>query len=214
MPTPPHALLLLAPGCPHCPKVLDALAGLVKDGRLGSLEIVNIAAKPERAAEWGVRSVPWTRIGEFDLEGLRSPEELARWAERAGTDAGVREYVSERLKTGELGALERLLKRQPHWLQALLPLIADPDTELHVRLGVGALLESLAGSDTLQGLVPALGELSTHVDHRVRSDACHYLALSGSAAALPLLRARLQDGHGEVREIAAEGLAELTDRHE
>ena len=207
--SPPDALLLLAPGCPHCPTVLEGLTRLVKDGRIGSLEVINIAARPELAAELGVRSVPWTRIGDLVLEGLRSPEELAQWASQAGTDAGVRAYVSERLKAGALTQLEQLVARQPQWLPALLPLIADPETELHVRIGLGALMESLAGTAPLRAIVPGLGELSTHSDHRVRSDACHYLALSGDPAAVPLLRQRLQDDEAQVREIAREGLAEL-----
>lgn len=206
---PPDALLLLAPGCPHCPAVLEGLSRLVKEGRIGSLEAVNIAARPDRAAELGVRSVPWTRIGELVLEGARGPEELARWADLAGTDDGIRAYVSDRLKAGHLAQLERLLKQHPHWLAALLPLVGDPDTELHVRIGLGALMEGLASSDVLRAAVPTLGDLSIHEDHRVRSDACHYLALSGAAAAEPLLRARLQDEREEVREIAQEGLETL-----
>lgn len=207
--SPPDALLLLAPGCPHCPTVLEGLNRLVKDGRIGSLEVVNIAQRPERATALGVRSVPWTRIGELILEGLRSPEELARWAELAGTDQGIREYVGEGLKAGGLARLESALAAHPHWLPALLPMVADAETELPVRIGLSALMESLAGSEALRALIPALGELSRHPEHRVRSDACHYLALSGDAGAIPWLRARLEDEQDEVREIAREGLDEL-----
>ena len=207
--TPPDALLLLAPDCPHCPTVLDGLSRLLKNGGIGTLEVVNIAVRPDRAARLGVRTVPWTRIGELVLEGSRTPEELARWAAQAGTGAGIRAYVSERLKAGELTALERLVKQHPHWLAALLPLIADSSTELHVRIGLGALMESLQGDAALKAQLPALGELSAHPDHRVRSDACHYLALSRDPSVVPYLRARLQDEATEVREIAQDGLADL-----
>lgn len=207
--TAPDALLLLAPGCPHCPTVLDSLARLVKDGRLGSLEVVNIAVRPERAQALAVRSVPWVRIGDFAFEGSRSQDELARWALLAGSDEGVREYVSLRLKAGALSELERTIAQRPQWLPALLPLLADPGTELHLRIGLAALFESMAGDPQLQQLVPMLGELSRHADHRVRSDACHYLAISRSPDAIPYLRDRLQDAESEVREIAADGLAEL-----
>lgn len=206
---PPDALLLLAPACPHCPGVLEALARLVKDGRIGALEVVNVAVRPERARQLGVRSAPWTRIGELELEGARSFEELARWAALAGSDEGLRAYVSEHLKAGRLTQLESLVTRHPHWLPALLPLVADPQTELHVRIGLSALIEGLSGSEALRALVPALGALSTDGDHRVRSDACHYLALSGDPGAEPFLRARLQDEAPEVREIARDGLDAL-----
>jgi HEAT repeat protein len=43
----------------------------------------------------------------------------------------------------------------------------------------------------------------------VRADACHLLGLSGSADAIKYLEARLADPDAEVREIAAESIAEL-----
>lgn len=205
----PDALLLLAPGCPHCPTVLEGLNRLVKTGEIATLEVVNIAARPERARALGVRSVPWVRIGDFTFEGVQSPEQLSRWAALADTDEGVRAYVATGLKDGALGRLETLLHQHPHWLAALLPMLTAPDTEMHVRIGISALMESFAGSAALQALVPALGALSTHASQQVRSDACHYLALSGSTAAIPYLRARLQDEHEEVREIARDGLDAL-----
>jgi len=44
----------------------------------------------------------------------------------------------------------------------------------------------------------------------VRADACHYLGLSGDAAARPWLDARLGDNDADVREIAAESLQALS----
>ena len=79
-PAPPDALLLMAPGCAHCPVVLEGLGRLLKEGRLGRLEVVNVAVHPEAAVAAGTRSVPWTRIGPFELDGLYGPAELAEWA--------------------------------------------------------------------------------------------------------------------------------------
>ncbi len=45
--SPPDALLLIAPGCGHCPAVLEGLTLLLKSGKLGRLEVVNILAHPE-----------------------------------------------------------------------------------------------------------------------------------------------------------------------
>ena len=68
---------------------------------------------------------------------------------------------------------------------------------------------SFLHTETLQALVPRLGELSAHADARVRADASHYLGLSGTAAARDWLEARLHDDDADVREIAAESLAAL-----
>lgn len=202
----PDALLFITPGCPHCPAVLQGLSELVKQGMIGSLEVVNAALRPERAAELGVRSAPWTRIGPFILEGSQRPAELKKWAEMAGTEKGICEYLKELLSTGQLAMAERFIENHPEYLAATLPLINDPETAIQVRLGVSVLFEEQTGSATLQSLVTKLGEMSQHEDHRVRSDACHLLGLSQSSAALPFLQQRLNDEHPEVREISEEGL--------
>jgi hypothetical protein len=208
-PTPPDALLFIAPGCPHCPVVLQGLGELVKQGAIGRLEVINVAAHPELAAQHGVRSAPWTRVGAFELEGAQTPQELRRWAELAGSADGISVYLEQLLRDGQLAHAEQQLARHPDWLQHLLPLLTQADTPMQVRVGVGALIEAHAGTAELQALIPALGELSRTADHSVRADACHYLGLSGGAEAVPFLRARLEDENGEVREIAGEALEML-----
>jgi len=207
--TAPDALLLIAPGCPHCHTVLEGLNALVKDGAVRALEVVNIAEHPERAADLGVRSAPWLRLGEFIIEGAATPAELRRWAEAATRSDGVARYLEQQLADGHLPLVRQLVRAHPQWLDTLLDFAADPDSAMHLRLGVGALLEDLHGSEALRERLPRLVEMSTHADHRVRSDACHYLALTDDANALPALRARLDDDHAEVREIAAESIDAL-----
>ena len=205
----PDALLLITPGCPHCPKVLEGLATLVKEGTVGRLEVVNVASHPETAAELGVRSAPWTRIGPFELAGAQTAEDLRYWAEQAGSEEGWTAYARELLGNGQLDKAERLAKEQPGFVPALLPLVEDTEAPMQVRVGVGAVLEGLAGSDTLRELRPRLEELADHADHRIRADACHLLGLTGDPAAAETLRARLEDDNAEVREIAGEALEEL-----
>lgn len=202
----PDALLFITPGCPHCPLVLEGLSQLVKQGLIGSVEVVNVAVRPERAEELGVRTAPWTRIGPFILEGSQSPAELKKWAELAVEKNGASEYLEQLLTGGNLAGAEQFLAENPGLLPAILPLLENPETPIQVRLGIGALFEEQPGSTSLKSLVPELGRLSQHADHRVRSDACHFLGLSRSADAIPYLEQRLDDVHPEVREIADEAL--------
>ncbi|WJW74640.1 HEAT repeat domain-containing protein [Thiohalobacter sp. IOR34] len=204
------ARLLLGTHCPHCPTVLQGLAQLVKEGVLGRLEVVNIEQRPEIAAELGVRSVPWVEIGPFRLEGLRSPAELRQWAERAGSQAGMAEYLRELLGEGRLAEAIDTLRRTPAAMDALLTLLADPDTELQVRIGIGAIMEEFAGQPPLRKVVEKLGQLTRHPDPRLRNDACYYLGLSGDARARPYLQDRLGDADTGVRETASEALEALT----
>jgi hypothetical protein len=201
------ALLVLGLGCPHCASVLEGLCGLVKTGVLGRLEVVNAVMHPERARELGVHSVPWTRIGPFELPGARAPRELREWAERVGTETGNRAYLTELLASGQLAVAQRFIGALPGALAVAIDLSAHPETPLKVRLGVGALLEEIQGSDLLATELHRLGALSESPDPRVRADACHHLSLTGSLAACPYLERRLSDQDRDVREIAAESLA-------
>lgn len=207
--TAPDALLLLSSHCPHCPAALAALAELVKHGALGRLEVVNVEALPEVARALGVQSVPWVRMGAFELPGVRTRAEYARWAERAVRPNGWADYFHELLKEARLPRLLELLREDGARLAHLLPIVANPEASLNVRLGAGAALEDFAATPAFAALVPALGGLARHADARVRADACHNLGLSGAADARPWLRERLDDADAEVREIARDSLEAL-----
>ncbi len=205
----PDALLLISTSCPHCPAALLALSDLVKQGLIGRLEVVNLEAHPEVAQALGVRSVPWQKIGVIELAGLRSKAELAEWAQKSDTEAGMADYFHLLLKEGQMARVLELLHADPDQLAAVLPIIGNVDASLNVRLGAGVLLEEFAQSNALRALLPRLGELSVNTDARVRADASHYLGMTGSAAARIYLEARLADDDADVREIAAESLAAL-----
>jgi thiol-disulfide isomerase/thioredoxin len=205
----PDALLLLAPDCPHCPAVLEGLSGLVKEGVIGRLEAVNVAVHPEQAAALGVRTVPWMRIGEFELEGVQTPGELRHWAELSGMPRGMPEFFLHQLKNGRRDKVEAMARQQPQRLQALVTLLADAESSMAVRLGIGAVLEEFQGDAIAEVMISGLGELTRHADALTRADACHYLSLIGGEAIVPYLKACLADENAEVREIAAETLAEM-----
>jgi HEAT repeat protein len=153
--------------------------------------------------------VPWLRIGGVELAGVRSKAELAEWAAKADSEAGMADYFHLLLKEGQLPRAQALIEADPTLLAAVLPIVDNVDASLNVRLGAGVLLENFAGSDTLRALLPRLGELSQHADARVRADACHYLGLTGDAQAKSWLDARLDDDDADVREIATESLQEI-----
>lgn len=201
-----QALLLIAPGCAHCPSQLVALSHLIEKGQLGRLDVVNVLEHPEIAAEHGSRSVPWVRIGPFELSGSHSAEELARWIDHANRGTGMAEYLTELLEAGGLRQAEETLLRQPQQLSALIDLLGSLETPMAVRIGVGAIMEGLEGTAGLRTLVPALGKLTSANEPQIRTDACHYLGLSHDPAAGPYIRPLLDDADPEVREAAEESL--------
>ncbi|HEY9149392.1 MAG: HEAT repeat domain-containing protein [Gammaproteobacteria bacterium] len=207
----PDALLFVASQCPHCPTVLRAMAELVKSGRIRQLQVFNIEQATEEAARHGVRSVPWIRIGPFELTGLYSEQELTQWVERTASPRGQADYLMELITHSQLDEAADFLRRNPLHRQGLVELLGDPATELSVRIGVSALVEELASTDFMATLLPDLIRLTHHEDARIRGDAAHYLALSGDSTVLPELQRLVTDPDAEVREIASEGLASLAD---
>lgn len=205
----PNALMFLSSHCPHCPAVLSGLVDLLKRGDIARLEAINLEVQPEAATLAGVRSVPWVQIGVFELSGVHSPAELAEWTRRASSMDGIAAGFYALLKEGALQKVQAVISRQPDTLTALLPILANPDTSLNVRVGAGAVFEDYAGSAALHALLPQLGELSTHPDPRVRADACYTLGLARHESARSWLVPRLEDNDADVREIAAEALAAL-----
>ncbi len=207
----PDALLLLSTHCPHCPTVLAGLAELVKQGTIGRLEVVNLEQHPEVARQYGVRSVPWVRIGPLQLTGLHSQAELAEWARKAASPEGLRDWIVERMTGGDVQAVVDAVRRDPAVLDAVIDLLADPDAEITARIGIGVVMEELEGSELLRSRIDRLGELTRHEHPAVRTDACHYLSLSHDPAARPWLERCLQDADPGVREVAEEGLAALAE---
>lgn len=205
----PDALLFIASACPHCAATADGLLRLVKEARIGRLEIVSIDVYPERAAAQQVRSVPWLRLGPFELTGGHSYAELLDWTEKTATDAGWTDYALHLLEQQQLQRVASLVREDPQRLGALLGLLAGDELDLGARIGISALVEELAGSDTLRSLRPRLEALTDAEQPRTRADACHFLGLAGEPAAGPAIRRLLGDDDAEVREIALETLAAL-----
>ena len=204
--TAPDALLLIAPGCVHCPAVLDGLTALVKQGKLGRLEVINSSVHPETVQALGIRSVPWTRIGDIELEGAHSPGELALWTQRAASPEGYGLYLNQLLERGHLERVLGLIRQVPQRLPILLGLLVSLETPMAVRIGVGAVMEELAGSDVLQPAIAPLRELLGATEPQIRADACHYLGLCGDPEAVQAITPLLDDANAEVREIARETL--------
>lgn len=205
----PSALLFIAPSCSHCPLVLDALAGALKAGRLGRLEAINLLGHPQQAERLGVRTVPWLRVGPFELAGALSPTEVHQWIARAAEGSGWADYFGHLVEQRQLDRLRALVAQRPSTLTELVRLYADPATTLAIRIGISAVVEDLAGSPLLVRLTPELEQLTRVESATLRADACHFLGLAGNPAAIPAVERLLDDDDPQVREIAAETLALL-----
>ena len=208
-PRPPDALLLTGTHCPWCPQVLKSLQALLAEGVIATLETVNVEENPELAAELGVRSVPWVRLGAFELEGMRSTPELREWAIKAGSGEGLADWLDELLGSGQLERVQQHLAQEPATLATLITLFAAPDTGINTRIGISAIIEDLEGTELLQQQYDQLAELARHREANIRADACHFLAMTGLPGAQAAIEPLLEDQDEEVRTTAREGLDQL-----
>ena len=206
---PVHATLLVAPGCPHCPQVKQAMKDLLEQSKISSLELVDISTDLERAEQFGVRSVPWLKLNSLELQGSYSPDELGYWVEQAGTAEGRQALFDSLLEVGQLAQVEAMLHRDPSGLSDLLVLFADQTRQINVRIGASAVLEGLEGSGLLEAIVDELGALTSHGDASTRTDACHALSFIQLPASKRYLQAAVGDPHPDVRETAADSLETL-----
>ena len=198
--------LLITTKCPHCASTLEALTILVKAGEIACLEVVNLDVKSNANAAVGVRSVPCIISGEDQLTGARGLEEIRHWLNRENSIEGMIFQLNEILTTGGLQRALELVEAQPRYFSAIMKILANPESKINVRVGIGVIMEHFQGSKVLQSYLQSLKDLAANPSAPVRSDAAHYLALTQSPAAIPALQALLHDDSAEVREIAADGL--------
>jgi len=201
-----NVLILVGTHCQHCAPVLSSLAEMVKEGVIAQLEVVNVEKRPEIAAELSVQSVPWLRIGWFELEGVRTKPELTRWAELAESAEGVSQYYKEILAQGKVRQCLGFLKERPETIASIFELMSDTDEKINVKLGIGVVMEEYAPKDAFKAHIPRLIEFLAHDDPRLRLDACHYLSLTNNPDIIRYIKPLLKDSDDDVREEAGECL--------
>lgn len=207
--TAPDAKLLIAPGCAHCPTVLQHLSTLIKENAIGKLEVINIQQHPEIAQQLNVRSVPWLQLGEFTLHGAHSLSELRNYLELANSEKGINQYIVQQLSDGQLSSLLVEINQHPHWLSAAIELLKDDDTSMQVRLGIDSLVESLAGSETLREHVDELGALSNQIHVSRLADIIHYLGLTHSNEAIKYIEQHVNHDNPDIRETCQDAIEEI-----
>jgi len=201
-----QVILFTSKQCPHCPAVSKILKQLDQEGKLASLDIFDISKEHALAEKYQVRSVPWFKIADLEFQGLHSSGEISYWSEKAAEEEGILRYLIENLEAGKLMQMESLIKLHPSWLNIALHILADVTAPIQARIGLGAVIEGLANTELLEGVLPTLEKLTQHEDHRVRGDACHYLGFIATAKSKEIIERCLGDEHAEVREIAEESL--------
>lgn len=204
--TAPAALMLLSSHCAHCPSVLAALSELIKQGEIGELKVINLEQYPEAMAQYKVRSVPWVKIGEYELSGAQPLEAFQQRAQWASRDSSLEGQFDTLLSTGKAEQVIAAIRDDNEKFSAILNLLGDPATVLSTRIGIGVVFEEFSGTPLLNDAIPVLQKLTHSEDARIRADAYHYLGLTHNPEVIPLLQQGATDPAEEVAEIAQDAL--------
>lgn len=202
--------LIIATNCPHCANNIKVLTELLKSAEIAELNIKNLEQFPELSSQLNIRSIPWTKIGPFELTGALSKTEVKNWVEKVSSPSGMQAYFSELFTSGELDKALELVKKSPELLQHFPVMMADESTPLGAKIGIGAIFESLQGTQSLLPLIPQLADLTQSDNASIRHDACYYLGLTESPEVVPYIKPLIDDTDLDIKETAEEILEALT----
>lgn len=205
----PAALILVSTYCPHCHALKSLLSERAEKGVLEKLDVVNIEHSPEVAQQYGVRSVPWLKLGNFIFDGGMTTAELDKWIAHVKAGTGQSEYIAYLLEHGKLAKAIDWLEEGNTTLEALIPILEDIEAKINVRVGIGAILEHFEASQAIREIIPELIGLMQNEHPTIRTDACHYLSLTRSMDVIESLKKMLDDEDEQVRLVAQESIETL-----
>jgi HEAT repeat protein len=124
-------------------------------------------------------------------------------------DTEMKNMLIEYMEKGFLENIIAMFRQDDSLYRFIADMLGDEN--LRVRLGATALVEELAHDHAkeLRTAVPGIIELLKHENPTIRGDAASVLGTIRDPSALDALRARLDDSHPGVREIASDALSEM-----
>lgn len=201
--------LFVMHNCQVCPQMEHLFQGMHKDGMIDSLEITDVGENPEKAQLYNIRSVPHYLINDVAFYGLKSQQEILQLLSKDNS-AKYEEYISGELSDGQLTTVEELVQTNREALEAMLRLLHGLDTPLVVRIGISAIIETVAGTGLLNNYEGQFLKLTSHQDERVAIDGIYYLSLLATQSSLEKLVDISKTGKGMLQDQAIELLEELS----
>ena len=205
-------LLFIMPGCSVCPQMERLFEELHERGDIDELEVLDNTIIPDLAGKYNIKTVPFYLINGIAFNGLKTREEVVDLLQQDDSQKWI-SLIRAELIDGQLELINNYIQKHEAARVAMMELLADTDTELVVRIGLTAIIESLAAGDLLDSLEERFIQMTRHNDERIALDALYYLSLLSSPSSLAALTNVARNGKPGLREDARELLAErMTDR--
>ena len=211
---PTDVLVLIAPVCPHCPRVVRQVLSMAVRQPLISAVVVDAVQFHDMADRFKVKATPTTIINEaLTLVGQVELPQLVEKILESGTAESFTTVLNSMIQSGRAEDAGVLLCKEDQ-PEAILPLYLS--NEFSSRMGaLVAMEEALAESPrALDPIVPDLVKLLSHEDIGLRGDTAELLGKIGNPDAIPALQNSLNDPDPDVREAVEEALDVLRARGE
>jgi hypothetical protein len=209
--SPAEIWVFVSPFCTNCPIVVDTVLSLGANNSLLNICIIDVQRYTKLAEGFAIKSVPAIVIDvDLVLVGQVSPERLATLIEKRGENEYEVELVRSLMHRGRTSeAVDWVSSGKGQ--RALMTLFQEQ--ELSTRMGVLVIMEGALEKNpqSVKNMVPALIELLSHEDARIRGDIADFLGGVGDSRAIPHLENLTKDADPDVAEAAEDALEELHD---
>jgi hypothetical protein len=199
--------LFVMQDCHVCPQMERIFHDLKLQGEITELKVFDVKEHPQLAQQYHIRSVPHYMINGIAFSGLKSQTEILKLL-HSGEEQNLQLWIAEQLAEGQLSEVETRVIQQPQARQALVQLLEDIDTPLMVRIGLTAVIESLAEHGVFTDFESRFIQLANHPQDRIAIDALYYLQLLSSPSSLEKLSEIAKNGRSELQQQAQELLLE------
>ncbi|MDJ0763874.1 MAG: thioredoxin family protein [Myxococcota bacterium] len=206
---PAELIVFVAPACPHCPMAVRSALGLAMANAHISIIIVDAQHFSTLATEFQAKSVPMTVLDRgLSWTGVVSESDIiAKIASRSSATFDTTLFRSL-VETGRFEAAADMLQAEngnalylDRWL----------NSTTSSRIGLMMLAETALNRDpaVLNSIVSEIASATESEDAALRGDTADLLGQIGHPAAIPALKALLNDTNPDVVEIATEALSAL-----
>lgn len=199
--------LFVMQGCSICPQMERLFHAMHKNGAISALEVIDVSQNPEVAQQYNIRSVPFYLINGVAFSGLKSQQEILNLLQQDELEKW-RELLKQELSGGQLDAAEEAIMQNVPAREAMMALLGSRETELVVRIGLSAIIESLTEGTLLLPYEQEFIHLAGHEDERIAVDALYYLSLLATPRCLQTLIDISKTGRDGLRQHALELLHE------
>lgn len=199
--------LFIMQGCAVCPQMERIFHEMHQKGAISGLQVIDVDKQPELATQHNIRSVPYYLINGVAFNGLKSRQEITRLL-RQNTTQNWLELIREELTGGNLDAAQQIITQNVSAREAMIQLLQDQQTELVVRIGLTAIIETLSSGHFLDPYEEQFIKMTQHKDERIAVDALYYLSLLSTPECLLTLSNIAKSGPKNLRDHACELLDE------